>query len=124
MTLESDSDPKPKFKYDMAILDNLTNGNKVFAGKLMQIFLDTVPEMLTQIDTQVKAKDFDNLSFYAHKLKSTINGLSISYLSDAILELEQRAKQRQECESITSLAKQIREELESVHTLFQMEIGK
>jgi len=116
--------PKPAFKYDLSVLDNLTGGNKVFAGKLMQIFLDTVPEMLNKIDATIEKANYEDLSFYAHKLKSTINGLNISYLSDQILELEQSAKHKTNLDSIPSLAENIKVELRSIDQLFKSEIGK
>jgi HPt (histidine-containing phosphotransfer) domain-containing protein len=116
--------PKPTFKYDLSVLDDLTGGNKVFAGKLMQIFLDTVPEMLNKIDATIEKTNYEDLSFYAHKLKSTINGLNISYLSDQILELEQSAKHKTNLDSIPSLAENIKVELRSIDQLFRSEIGK
>ncbi len=105
--------------YKIEDLDTVTRGNKEFAKKLMKIYLDTVPEMNNNMQTSFVNQNYEDLAFHAHKLKSTINGLNIRFLSEDVANLENYASSRTNLDTIPPLVAKLYAELDAVGDLFK-----
>jgi signal transduction histidine kinase/CheY-like chemotaxis protein len=80
--------PSELYVYDTTFLKKAAHFNEVLEKKLMEIYIETLPESLRNITEHSQNLDWENLSRAAHKLKTTINLLNIEPLLEDIVSLE------------------------------------
>jgi len=68
--------------------------------KMIDIFLENSPIILSKIVDGLEQKDYDQVSFHAHKLKSSIDSFSIFQLTDEIRLIEKYAKEKSSLEDL------------------------
>ena len=61
---------------------------------LIMIFLEDVPEMVNKLFDGYEENDYEQVRFYAHKLKSSIDLFKITELQEEIRSLEKNAKEK------------------------------
>ncbi len=93
--------------YDLSMVESISGGDKSFVIKMLQLFLDTVPVTLEQMNNALQSSQWLNLSQLAHKLKSTIDSMGIVSLKQDIRYIEQKAKQEQNLEAMPQLVKKV-----------------
>lgn len=67
-------------------------GDQEFVKSMAELFIEHLPEMSTELQKASAKKDWNNLYFYAHKMKASIDLFSIESLTDVIRKLEKQAK--------------------------------
>lgn len=93
--------------YDLSMVESISGGDKSFVIKMLQLFLDTVPVTLEQMNNALQSSQWLSLSQLAHKLKSTIDSMGIVLLKQDIRYIEQKAKQEQSLEEMPQLVKKV-----------------
>ncbi|MCC9137360.1 PAS domain S-box protein [Pontibacter silvestris] len=83
--------PEPPL-FDLATIIKLSRGNEVFINKTKQLFINTVPETVTDLQDKYNLADWAGVAAAAHKLKSTIDTMRIEKLRDVIREIEKDSK--------------------------------
>ncbi|MBC5991588.1 PAS domain S-box protein [Pontibacter cellulosilyticus] len=78
--------------YDLSILHKMSRGNEAFIQRTKKLFIQTVPDTLSEIRVRQQQNDWAGVSAAAHKLKSTIDTLRIEKLKDVIRQIELGAK--------------------------------
>ena len=78
--------------YDLTLLHKMSRGNEAFIKKTKQLFVDTVPVTLEDMELKLNAADWAGVSAAAHKLKSTIDTMRIEKLRDVVRQIESGAK--------------------------------
>ncbi|MBG9374876.1 Hpt domain-containing protein [Panacibacter sp. DH6] len=71
-----------------------------FISQVIQIFLETVPANTEAMKKACDAQDWDQVYFYAHKIKANVNLLDITSIIDDVKEVEINARGRMALESI------------------------
>ncbi|QCU89289.1 Hpt domain-containing protein [Thiomicrorhabdus sediminis] len=74
-------------------------------NELLQIYLDSTPLYLQQIQNSLDALDFDNLQHAAHTLKGSAGNIGAADLADFCQQLEQQAKNQQSCALASAIEK-------------------
>lgn len=82
--------------------------------KMIDIFLNNTPIMISKIEEGLNKKDYDQINFYAHKLKSSIDNFSIIQLSDNIRLIEKFAKEKHTLDRLPDLTQKLKTVLGSV----------
>ncbi len=95
-----------------------SNSGKL-ADKILNIFLDTVADIILQIDDAIKSEDTKNLSQAAHKLKSCSANIGAENLSSIANQLEQYGRTH-----ALSQAKQLQPNLQQQYHQVVSEIKK
>ena len=85
-----------------------------FIQQVIQIFLETVPPNTEAMVKACAQEDWDQVYFFAHKIKSNINLLSIDSIIEDVRFVEQSAKNRVNVEMIEEKVKFIEGVLERV----------
>lgn len=67
-------------------------GDQDFVKSMAELFIEHLPEMSTELQKASAKKDWNNLYFYAHKMKASIDLFSVESLTDVIRKLEKQAK--------------------------------
>tara|TARA_Y100001954_G_C15769191_1_gene583450 strand:+ start:794 stop:1144 length:351 start_codon:yes stop_codon:yes gene_type:complete len=75
--------------------------------KMVDIFLTNAPKMLAEIHKSYEKKDYTNLNFYAHKLKSSIYNFNIEEIENDIRLIERYAKERKSLEELPALIERV-----------------
>lgn len=64
------------------------SSNKVFVKEMVEMFCEQTPEMLENLISAYKSNNFDGMSFYAHKMRSSIDSFDIQVLKKVIKDIE------------------------------------
>ncbi len=112
----------PKKYYDLANLRDLMNEDEVEVKKMLAIFCESTPETLTLIQQSYAEKNMDQVANYAHKLKSSIDILSIAILSEKIRLLEGECKKGQDSPEIRQLIDEVTQVMQD--TLFLLKTNE
>lgn len=75
-------------KYDLLKLEQLAQGNEVFVRKMVQLFIETIPDFLLQMESALRDQNGKLLSSIAHKIKPTIQTLGILAVESDLYALE------------------------------------
>lgn len=86
--------------YDLTMVHGIAGGDESFVKRMLQLFLDTMPQTLTEIQQQTEQQNWLQVSKQAHKMKSTIDSMGIASLKEIIREIEQNGKKGEQTELI------------------------
>lgn len=78
--------------YDLSMVEAISGGDKAFIVKMLQLFLDTVPASLRDLQSLSGKQQWADLSKAAHKLKSTVDSMGIASLKQVIRDIESDGK--------------------------------
>jgi len=97
--------------YDLSMVESIAGGDENFVKKMVQIFLDTMPASVEQLQKELNKQNWDSLSKLAHKMKSTIDSMGITSLKDVIRAIEANAKHKHELEGLGECVDKVSEVL-------------
>jgi len=95
--------------YDLSIIESVSGGDESFIKKMIQLFVETVPPSLIELQDAVDQQQWERVSKVAHKLKSTVDSMGISSLKDDIRTIEANGKHQQDVDKIPALVKKVNE---------------
>lgn len=91
-----------------SLISRLGN-DKDLADEICEVFLETMPELLSQIQTSVEGKDLQSIRHYAHTIKGACANISADRLCTISAELEYAAIEN-DLDSIERNIRPLREE--------------
>lgn len=92
---------------DLSYLKKVSNNNGQFIQEIVASFLESMPNTVEDIKTQLAQKNWEQLSRVVHKIKPTITLMGIHHLKDKIVLLEQESKNGQNENTIQELAEEV-----------------
>ncbi len=78
--------------YDLSQIREFSRGNQDFVKKMVQLFLSTSSEALTQFREYQRTKSWEEIGALAHKTKASIDNMGIASLKNEIREVENLGK--------------------------------
>ena len=81
----------PTGALDLSVLEKMVGGNAVKFKKFALLFVNSMTDVMTQIDTAVAQGDLATLAAMGHRAKSTAMNVGATGLSGQCLLLEQAA---------------------------------
>ena len=78
--------------YDLTMIKEIAHGNNDFVKKMMQLFLDTIPPALSEMNQHIADANWPSLGAVAHKIKPSIDTMGIDLLKEDIRTLEKNGK--------------------------------
>ncbi len=94
--------------YDLTLVKAISGGDEGFVKSMILLFLETVPGMLDQMQAACQARDWEQTSKLAHKLKSTIDSMNIYQLQDLIRKIETDGKNGQNLDQLPAEVRHLR----------------
>ena len=79
--------------YSMEIIRKMSHNNETFLNRARQLFVDTIPVTVLDMQKALEQEDWKTVSALAHKLKSTIDTTKIESLKEVVRFVEANAKQ-------------------------------
>ena len=100
--------------YDLGGLRRIAHDNETFVARLAQLFTQTTPPIVRELEQHLAAGQWAQLAATAHHLKSSIDGLRISSLHGPVRELETLATTSPDPARLAELTALVRQVTEQV----------
>ncbi|KAF2082305.1 GAF domain-containing hybrid sensor histidine kinase/response regulator [Flavobacterium sharifuzzamanii] len=86
-----DNDTHHKRIIDMSFLDEMSGGDPQFKKEMIGLFIDKIPNQVTQLEEAFKKTDYDNVKKLAHNMKSSMDIFMLQDLSNCLSIIEEEA---------------------------------
>ncbi|MBS1717423.1 MAG: PAS domain S-box protein [Armatimonadetes bacterium] len=83
---------------DFAHLADISGGDSEFEGEILQIFLDTAPDLITQLRDGLEKGDFSAAQVAAHTLKGSARSVGANRLGEYCQQIEVALRTENPCE--------------------------
>ncbi len=93
----------PVVDFDFEEIKKFVGEDRSALKKMVGVFLNSTPNTLKELNHSLEIKDYDKLSYYAHKLKSSIDLLNIKSLKEEIRLIENSAKSNSNIDKLPKL---------------------
>jgi PAS domain S-box-containing protein len=93
--------------YDLSMVQTIAGGDISFVKKMVQLFLDTVPPSMTDIQKETEQQNWLNVSKLAHKMKATIDSMGIVKIKEVIRAIEANGKKGEEVDKIPGQVQEV-----------------
>jgi len=100
--------------YDLSGLQDFVEDDQEQIIFLVSIFLEDVPLMLHDLNRAYRSGDLENVKFFSHKLKSSIDLFKVNTLHAEVRSIEEYAKAGTNLEQLEPLIDQTNSVLEKV----------
>jgi PAS domain S-box-containing protein len=74
--------------YDLSGLRKASRGNEAFVEKMINLFIQTIPDSVKKMKIALDEKDFETLRAIAHRIKPSLNDMRIDDLKYVIRQIE------------------------------------
>jgi CheY-like chemotaxis protein len=85
---------------DLDMLNELAEGDNEYKVTIINMFLDSMPETIQKMDTNLAAKDWENMYKSAHYAKSSLSVVKVPAMYELAHGMEVKAKQQQSLDEI------------------------
>jgi HPt (histidine-containing phosphotransfer) domain-containing protein len=89
--------------YDLQQLIEIAAGNQDFVDKMVNMFLEMTPALVSRIEAGIQLQDWDEVKAAAHKMKPSLDMMGIDSLHDVIRSIEENTKLVERLEDIPEL---------------------
>jgi PAS domain S-box-containing protein len=95
--------------YDLTMVETLSGGDLSFIKRMVQLFIDTMPPSLQELQKETRQQNWVAVSKLAHKMKATIDSMGITRLKDDIRAIEMNGKKNENVDTIPGLVNTVEE---------------
>jgi PAS domain S-box-containing protein len=89
--------------YDLTMVQTISGGDESFVKRMVQLFIDTMPPSLKELQNETAQQNWPQVSKLAHKMKATIDSMGIASLKDDIRTIEANGKKGENPDKIPEL---------------------
>lgn len=100
---------------DLSYLKELSGGDKVFIGEMLETFLTETKDILKDLDEVESCNDHQRTFQVAHKLKSSLKMMGMRKAADLCVLIEEKARAEKSDEILLKTIKDLKERVE--HTI-------
>ena len=93
--------------YDLTLVESISGGDQGFIKKMLQLFVDTMPQNVGELQSALQQENWEMVGKQAHKMKSTIDSMGISLLKEDIRAVESNGKNKTNLELIPALVTKV-----------------
>ena len=93
--------------YDLTMVETISGGDQEFIKKMVQLFIDTMPQNLSELEQALKEENWEMVGKHAHKMKSTIDSMGITSLKEDIRAVEAGGKTKTNLELLPGLVNKV-----------------
>ena len=99
--------------YDLNMVQTISGGDAGFVKKMVQLFLETVPPSMADLQKDTTEQNWVNVSKLAHKLKATIDSMGITRIKEVVRTIETNGKKEEELDKIPGQVQEVINVLEA-----------
>lgn len=93
--------------YDLTMVRTVSGGDESFIKKMVQLFIETVPPGLADLQDAMGKQEWARVGKIAHKLKSTIDSMGITIIKDDIRLVESNGKNEKDTGDLPPVVKKV-----------------
>jgi CheY-like chemotaxis protein len=93
--------------YDLTMVKTISGGDESFVKRMVNLFIETMPPSLQELQHETKQQNWLSVSKLAHKMKATIDSMGITSLKDIIRTIESNGKKGEDLDKIPVLIEQV-----------------
>ena len=93
--------------YDLSMVQTIAGGDAGFVKKMVQLFIETVPPSMTDIQKETGQQNWVNVSKLAHKMKATIDSMGIVKIKEVVRVIEANGKKGEEVDKIPAQVQEV-----------------
>jgi len=108
---------------DLTYLAGIAEGNKEFMKKMINVFLQQTPKMLTDMSTYLEEKKWAELRGVAHKMKPSLDFVGIHALKNTVKNLEKYASELVHLELVPEMVEEVKKTCESAMEELKIELA-
>lgn len=97
----------PVTLYNLAMVNSIAGDDDGFVKRMLQLFLDTIPPSLQEMQQETTRQNWEQVGKLAHKMKSTIDSMGIVSLKETIRKIELNGKKGAETDLIPGQVNQV-----------------
>ena len=116
-----ENSPAPAL-YDLKKLENIAQNNKAFVLKMVNLFIRQAPADVTEIERAFEDQDYTTLRAVAHRMKPSLDNMSIHSLHTLIREIELFQESHSTREELASKIRVVRATIDQVVNLLQQNV--
>jgi CheY-like chemotaxis protein len=109
--------------YDLSMVQTISGGDESFVKRMVQLFVDTVPPSMTDLQKETDQQNWLNVSKLAHKLKATIDSMGITKIKDVVRAIETNGKKGEELDKIPAQVQEVISVLEACMNQLKRDFG-
>jgi CheY-like chemotaxis protein len=109
--------------YDLSMVQTISGGDESFVKRMVQLFIDTVPPSMTDLQKETTEQNWLNVSKLAHKLKATIDSMGITRIKDVVRTIEANGKKGEELDKIPEQVQEVVSVLEACMNQLKRDFG-
>lgn len=94
--------------YDFKMIEEIAGGDEEFLKRMMNMFVDTVPGLLSDLELNIGEANWEKASKIAHRMKSTIDSMNIRSIKAEIRLIESNGKQQVNLDQMPVLLEKVR----------------
>jgi HPt (histidine-containing phosphotransfer) domain-containing protein len=89
---DPEATPEPRL-YDLSMIISIEKEDNTFEKELIGIFMETMPESVTELRNAAQNKNMEQIRKTAHRMKSSLDLFGVHSLKDTITKLETTANE-------------------------------
>jgi hypothetical protein len=109
--------------YDLTMVQTISGGDASFVKRMVQLFIDTVPPSMKDLQKETDQQNWLNVSKLAHKLKATIDSMGITRIKEEVRSIESNGKKGEELDKIPGQVQQVNSVLEACMNQLKRDFG-
>ena len=109
--------------FDLSYLNQVFQGNKELVDNIINLFLQQVPEYISEMVKCVERNDLLSLHPLAHKAKSSIAMLGLKNMEQNIIRIEQDSKHNRNLDALPEIVLQVQDECTIVYEQLRGVLG-
>ena len=87
---------------DYEFLEELYGNDMEYASQMMQLFIESLPDQLAQLEEAAMRENYSVIQELSHKIKPTFSMVGLTALNKKALDIETKAKARTDIKSLKS----------------------
>ncbi|RZT00378.1 PAS domain-containing hybrid sensor histidine kinase/response regulator [Aquimarina brevivitae] len=99
---------------DLSFLNETFSGDSDIIHQVLQLFVDETPDDFIELQVSIRVQNWEQISHYAHKSKSSFSSLGLKSQAAQLQEIETLAKEQKDIERITALSDSLNKTLEYI----------
>ena len=100
--------------FDLSKLKEISKGNQAFVDKMVNLFITQIPASMSEMQEALQQNDFATIKSLAHRIRPSIDILSISTAQNVIRQIELLAKENKDSYKLTQLINELDNSLNQV----------
>ena len=109
---------------DLSLLNELSESDSEYKIKIIQMFLDSMPETIKEIEDAFAISDYEALAKAAHYAKSSLSVINVEDLRALVARIEMNCKKNEHLEELEVLVRRVKTKYDLVVEILNEEIKK